>query len=93
MSTVLGMCLWLGLVAPAVAQQPMTDPRTTIDQARSDEQGVLQQLDQIDRELDQVRTELEQLQGRIDSEEDARRRHERRRCGRGRRRCRRGRRR
>lgn len=77
MTRLLGLLLCLALAGPAAAQVPAsTDPRAALDQARSDEQGVLDQLNDIDRQLDQVRTELRGLQERMDEVDDRRRRHE-----------------
>lgn len=77
MTRLLGMLLCLALAGSAQAQVPLgTDPRAALDQARSDEQGVLDQLNDIDRQLDQVRTELRDLQARMDEVDDRRRRHE-----------------
>ena len=67
------LAIVLGLTPQAVHGQ---DPRTDLHQARADERGVLDQLNQIDRELDAVRTELTRIQTQVAEHESSRRRAE-----------------
>ncbi|MAY80810.1 MAG: hypothetical protein CL930_08500 [Deltaproteobacteria bacterium] len=71
------MRLFLGLlliIVPAWAQD--ADPRQQLDDARSEERNILDQINTIDRDLHEVSSEADDLQRRISDYESSRIRHQ-----------------
>ncbi len=65
----------VGTLAYAQDLDSLNDPRSAIDNARSEERSILNEINEIDRELAGVRTEVDTLQRRVAELENSRVRH------------------
>ena len=64
------------LFANAWAQDDVSNPRASLEEARTNERNILDQIDQVDRSLSEIAAETNDLQQRISDYEASRVRHQ-----------------